>query len=212
MISRVGCTLAAMSAHRIPLGQRGRWRVTRWDHDGEATLSGRNAPPGPYTSLIRLTECGRVQSAVMSDDPVELRRHLDFVLRARGRVLVTGLGLGCVVRGLQANPRVDHIDVVERDAEVISLVSDHTPHERAALYLADALEFVEDNDELEWDFAWHDLWTDPEEGEPALPIVHQRLMLALRGRVGWQGAWNYPRYLQRLLRELFPSARAWASA
>jgi hypothetical protein len=36
----------------------------------------------------------------MNDFPQELKKHLDFVLRARGRVLVTGLGLGCVVRGL----------------------------------------------------------------------------------------------------------------
>jgi spermidine synthase len=50
----------------------------------------------------------------MEDTLSELRRHTPIFMRAKGRLLVTGLGLG-VVRGLLAKPEVEHIDVVEID-------------------------------------------------------------------------------------------------
>lgn len=148
----------------------------------------------------------------MSDDEIELRRHLEFVLHARGRVLVTGLGLGCVVRGLAAVGAVESIDVVERDADVIHLVGPYlwdplTSEIPVRIHCADALDFVRRRRHRRWDFAWHDLWTDEAQGEEALPIVHQRLLLELRGRVGWQGAWAFPRDVRRVLRVRFPDTR-----
>jgi hypothetical protein len=56
---------------------------------------------------------GRVYEVVMEDSPRELRRHLPIWMHAHGRVLVTGLGLGCVVRGLLASPHVEYIDVAK---------------------------------------------------------------------------------------------------
>lgn len=53
---------------------------------------------------------------VMSDDPRELRKHLPALRVASGRVLVSGLGLGCVVRGLLACSAVTLVGAARRSA------------------------------------------------------------------------------------------------
>src|SRR4051812_44820827 len=56
-----------------------------------------------YTLLERATLATMHRDfgeCVMEDSARELRRHLPVLLVARGRVLVSGLGLGCVLRGL----------------------------------------------------------------------------------------------------------------
>lgn len=133
---------------------------------------------------------------VMADNPIELRKHLAFALAARGRVLVTGLGLGCVLRMLQCNPRVTHITVVEVCEHVIRLVWPHTSHDRVELVQADARKYVAETAER-FDCAWHDLWTDTDAGEPHLQLLHNRLLLQLRDRVPLQGAWEYPAKCRR---------------
>lgn len=213
MTERVAATLRAMRASAIPEAESGLWRIRKFEPCRPTkNANGQTIPPGRYTALSRTTlaTLHTDGASVMSDDPVELRRHLDFVLRARGRVLVTGLGLGCVLRGLLQNPRVESIDVVERDRDVLALVRPYLAADRYRIHEAEALAWVRDCRGSTWDYAWHDLWSDVERGDPHLAITHQRLILALRGRVEFQGAWSFPRYLQRLLRERFPASRAWA--
>jgi hypothetical protein len=97
---------------------------------------------------------------VMEDSHHELARHLPIWLNARGRVLVTGLGLGCVVRGLLANPAVTHIDVVEIDPDIIRVVwPEFQREERCLIREGDALNMTWPPGTF-WDYAWHDLWTD----------------------------------------------------
>lgn len=213
MMERVAETLEAMRASAIPEAESGLWRIRKFEQRRPTkNANGQEIPPGRYTALSRVTLATLHTEgvSVMSDDPVELRRHLDFVLRARGRVLVTGLGLGCVLRGLLQNPRVDSIDVIERDSDVIALVRPHLDFDRYRIHEAEALAWVRERKGETWTVAWHDLWSDTDRGDPHLAITHQRMILALRGRVEFQGAWAFPRYLQRLLREQFPTSRAWA--
>lgn len=208
--------LRAMSARHIPCGESGLWKIDRRDFTSPwapMLVDGRERPPGIYTFLWRYTmsSAHREGECVMSDDPIELSRHLEFVLQARGRVLITGLGLGCVLRGALANPAVDHVDLVERDPHVIRLVWPHCDQERVTLHQADALEWLR-TERGTWDAAWHDLWSDPDAKEERLSVTHQKLILELRGRVGWQGAWALPRHIRRVLREQLPDARAWGNA
>lgn len=133
-------------------------------------------------------------ACVMEDSPIELAKHLPIWLRARGRVLVTGLGLGCVVRGLLASRDVTAIDVVEIDPAIVDVVGrEFEPaFPRVQLHQGDALAL-----ELpgSWDYAWHDLWTD---GAEHLQVLHSKLFLRFAGRARWQGAWEFPRYLRKL--------------
>lgn len=196
--------LAAAKASAIPEGKQGLWWVRKVsialplevDH-GERKVA---IPPGTYTNLYRLTIATLHRTAgecVMNDMPDELHKHLGFMLRASGRVLVSGLGLGCVVRGLLVNPKVTHITVVEKSSDVIALVFPYMPTDnRLQIIHADVFEFAESTTE-QFDCAWHDIWTDESEGEPHLAVAHCKLMALLRDRVTKQGAWAFPRECAR---------------
>lgn len=153
--------------------------------------------PHVLTSLNRWTEATLHQGhgeSVMSDDPKELRKHLPVVLRAHGRVLVSGLGLGCVVRGLLANERVEHIDVIEIDADVLSMMAPaFASQPRVQIHQGDALTYRWPRG-TRWDFAWHDIWSE----DTSLPILHSQLFARYQHLAPWQGAWGMPRWIFRL--------------
>ena len=130
---------------------------------------------------------------VMEDTPFELNNHLDFMLKAKGHVLVTGLGLGCVIRGMLANGHVDHVTCIERSQDVLDLVAPHMPAtDRLEIIKADALEWTKGTTQR-FDCAWHDIWTDRDVGEPHLAQSHTSLIKNCAPKVNFQGAWAYPR-------------------
>ena len=139
---------------------------------------------------------------VMEDSRPELLRHMPIWRAAAGRVLVTGLGLGCVVRGLLATRTVESIDVVELDSDILRIVgAEFAGNDRVTLYQADALTWTWPAGR-QWDFAWHDLWT--EAGDKALQTQHMELLSRFFEAVGRQGAWALPRALRLPLSRRFP--------
>lgn len=133
---------------------------------------------------------------VMEDSKQELKRHLPIWLSARGRVLITGLGLGCVVRGLLANPDVEHIDVVEIDKGIMRVIGREFAHSpKVSLHLGDALKF-EWPAGTRWDCAWHDIWC---EGK-GLQFLHVELLGRFKKMADRQGAWMLPRVAGRVIR------------
>jgi hypothetical protein len=139
----------------------------------------------------------------MEDSAPELRRHLPIWMRASGRVLITGLGLGCVVRGLLANPQVSYIDVVEIDADILRVIGkEFRKSSRIKLHHRDALT-IEFPKYKKWDYAWHDLWM--EEGNSKLQVLHAELMARFRERVRYQqGAWAFPRDMKKFWGRFYP--------
>lgn len=202
--------IAAMRATDVPAPQeRGLWYIQR-----QAFADLKLAPgletwwlrqygydaypdyPRVTTSLYRWTDATLNQGygeCVMSDDPRELRRHLPVVLSATGRVLVTGLGLGCVLRGLLRQPSVTHIDVIEVDAGVLEMVAPSFNGEsRLTIHHGDALTHRWPAG-ARWDFIWHDVWSD----EPETQLVHAELLLRYRRMGSQHGAWGFPRWMKR---------------
>lgn len=152
-----------------------------------------------YTLLTRATmatlhlEDGEV---VMEDSRRELRKHLPIWLRAKGNVLVTGLGLGCVVRGLLASPHVAQITVVEIDPDILRVVGrEFLGDPRVRMIHGDAFK-VQLRDSF--DFAWHDLWT---EGERNLQCLHADLLMRFHPQAKRQGAWELPRWFKHRMPE-----------
>jgi hypothetical protein len=203
--------LKAMRADGVPAGKSGFWTVRKVNITEESNRlfpadalhanAGKLPPPGRYTYLLRWTNDTLFKShgeLVMNDFPGELKKHLEFVMKARGRVLVTGLGLGCVVRGLLARGLVDSIDLVERDTDVIELCGASVADPRVKIHVADARKELPPG---RFDYAWHDLWSDPDRDEPHLQVTHFKLMRKLMDRVGLQGAWAMPRKLTRRIPE-----------
>lgn len=198
--------LTAMKADSVPNSWSGLWYITKANLT-EATPNIRHGkavvvPPGNYTFLYRLTDatlyCDPPGEVVMEDTPFELQTHLGFVMQARGNVLVTGLGLGCVIRGLLANPNVKHITCIENSVDVLKLVSPYMPKERLTIIEADALEWTAKNKE-KFDCAWHDLWTNRGDGEPHLDLWHATLIMNCRKTIKHQGAWAFDKQIKKRL-------------
>jgi hypothetical protein len=198
--------LQMMRAELIPVGWCNYWFIKKafisiatptFRYGKAVTL-----PEGLYTFLHRITDDTMYKATpgevVMEDTPFELRTHLGFVMRARGRVLITGLGLGCVIRGLLANPNVEHVVCIENSPDVLQLVAPHMPKDRLSIIEAEALEWTAKNQES-FDCAWHDLWTDRGSGEPHLDLWHSQLLINCKRFVKQQGAWAFPREGKRKL-------------
>lgn len=201
--------LTAMRADSIPAGERGLWSVVK----GEITQKKSDEsiwmvkagkmkeplPVGHFTWLYcrnMATMMEKHGEVVMNDFPDELRKHLQFIMRASGKVLVGGLGLGCVVRGLLARGRVESIDVVERSQSVLDLCEASVADPRVRIQKRDAINgFIKGGP---WDFAWWDLHSA--DGEPHLQVSHMQLFGMFHGRVRkQQGAWAMPRHHRRAL-------------
>lgn len=160
------------------------------------------APFNNYTALLRPKPHDPIGEVVMEDSPRELRKHLPILMQGKGRILITGLGLGCVVRGLLTKPEVSHIDVVEIDPQIVSLAGEEFRADgRVTIHLGDALT-------MKWkfgasfDYAWHDIWT--ERGEQHLQVAHGLLITKYDQHCPVQGAWNFPRPAKRAYGRLRP--------
>lgn len=183
----------------VPEGECGRWRVERFTV-GEREFSqvisamkyGRSVPGGTYTALKRGGK------TIMSDTPDEIRDFLGFTRRARGRVLVHGLGLGVLLKALLAKESITAVDVVEASAEVLELVGPtYAADPRVSLHHGDAYTFQFPAG-VRWDCAWHDIWDDIcTENLEGIGRLHRRY----GRRVEWQDSWVRDLLVSRRRRE-----------
>lgn len=201
-----------MKADAIPEGWEGLWFVMK-QHIPQDTTGNRFGkqvfvPAGTMTYLRCITDSTIFAQPpgdlVMEDSNYELQTHLGFVMRAFGSVLITGLGLGCVVRGLLANPKVEHVTVIENSPDVLKLVAPHMPTERLTIIEAEALKWTATNKQP-FDCGWHDLWTNRDAGEPHLDMWHTALLMNCRRTIKQQGAWALNRTIKReMVKHGFP--------
>lgn len=192
---------AARCPRSMPTGEFGMWTFARqhvpdWDIARPRVGADSLMVLGHYTEAKAHQQFGDI---VMEDSAEELRKHLPIWMKARGRVLVSGLGLGCVVRGLLLNEAVRRIDVVEISPTIMEIVgAEFLANPRVRLHQADALK-IEWPADVGWDYAWHDIWTHEGNGAP-LHKLHLDLLFRYRGRVTReQGAWALPREIKRML-------------
>jgi len=133
---------------------------------------------------------------VMDDHDGELLRHMEAVLAARGRVLKTGLGMGCFIRMCLLKPEVAHIDVIEINPAIAAhFGAEFKGNPRVTIHVMDAFDFPTEG--RSWDFIWHDIYTD---GNDGLHVAHAALMTKFLDTSGSQGAWMFPREFKRLAR------------
>lgn len=125
---------------------------------------------------------------VMSDNDKELERHIPAVLAASGRILKTGLGMGCFIRMCLSLGEVEHIDVVEIRKDIIDhFGAEFKDDERVTIHHADAFDF--DLSHGPWDFVWHDIYC---EGNYGLQELHAKLIKRFAPVSALQGAWAFP--------------------
>lgn len=160
-------------------------------HNGDAFLFDSMSVAGMHL----VDDSGYGGYTIMDDSNRELRKHLAAVHAATGRVLKTGLGFGCFVRGCLLNPDVEHVDVIEVDPDIAEHFGrPFRGNPRVTIHVADAFKFPLEG--KYWDVAWHDIYCD---GNDGLQLLHVRLMAMYRNHVGKQGAWANPRWVGRLV-------------
>jgi len=189
----------------IPEGELDGIRVERFTvSDFSSGMSfiknpGRGVPAGEYTRLIE----GK-HHIWMSDTPAEWWDHWPIIDRLRAptskRVLINGLGLGMVIQAALDHEHVEHVDVVESDKRVISLVGPYyTIDERVTIHHADAFEQSKTwPKDTRWNLAWHDIWADLcEDNLQEMFKLHR----SYGRRVDWQGSWGKEDLIRQRIRE-----------
>lgn len=183
----------ALVAPWLPEGTCGRWSVRRRIVSGDRRLwyamggyrDDATSPPGDYTELWQKTPAGEFRR--MTDDVYFMRGFLDFHQRARGRVLMTGLGLGMAASWLAQKPEIELIDVVEIEQDVIELVAPHLPSKKINVVRGDAYSL---SPRLRYDYVWHDCFVER-------PANVEALYMRYADRSPYQDHWRPDR--------LFPS-------
>lgn len=97
---------------------------------------------------------------VMSDTPVEMADHEEFVRKASGVVLIAGLWIGMVANAVAKKDSVSKVVVVEINNNVIKLVK-WTLHKKIEVVQSDIFKFHSDD---VFDYWWFDIWTPISDG------------------------------------------------
>lgn len=175
---------------------------------------GRWCPPGEYIRLMLPRDKNQEHMdddqcvddfwyTMMSDTADEANDHADVIHAAwsfGGRVLIHGLGLGCVLNAILASPLVEHVDVVEVNADVIALVG---PYFQGAV--DDGRLTIHHDSCLTkrwpphttWSVVWHDIWSMISEDNllhdhrAEWGISYATMHRKFGGRCWWQGSWGW---------------------
>lgn len=171
-------------------------------------------PDNPRDRLVRVVMGqGSEWQTLMSDTPDEINDHEHVIEHATGRVLIHGLGIGCVIAALHVKPEVEHIDVVEIDPEVIAMTGHfYADLPKVNLVQGDAMTY-EWPKGARWDYVWHDIWAaiaednlDAEEAEYG--ISYGMMFERFKRRADMQGAWGFAQAVQKAQRSQVEKAEA----
>jgi hypothetical protein len=159
----------------IPSGNSGVWTVdSKMADQEEAALHNlrqkmseqrRFVEPG----VIKRLMCNN--NIVMSNSLSELVDHDELMIKARGNILITGLGLGIIAFMLSRNPKVHSIMIIEQSSDVIKLI-----FPTLKKWAGCAIQVKQGNafdyykllkTEKFFNYGWHDIW--PTLGNENLP-------------------------------------------
>ena len=115
-------------------------------------------------SYLALTEGNNIW---MSLNPNEIETMKPFINKAKGNVLVLGLGMGYVPFMMALKQEVKNITIIEKDPEIIGLFNSlilpsFKNKEKIRIIEDDAINYVRKNNKFDYIFA--DLWHSPEDG------------------------------------------------
>lgn len=109
----------------------------------------RGIPEGEYVLL-------KGPSVLMSNTPMEQRTNREFIDKANGDVLIGGLGIGLIILPIQDKENVKSITIIEKNKEVIELVSEQLPlNNKVNIIHSDIFNFMPDK---KYDTIYLDIW------------------------------------------------------
>jgi len=176
----------------VPEGESGIWSVKKFVVSEEESKwnslrsminhSGRFVPEGTYTKLIRNN------TIVMTDTPDEIRDLRFAIYKAKGHVLVNGLGLGIFVDLILKKPEVEKVTVIEISQDVINLVGTYLNElygDRLEIIHSDAFEYKPPKN-IRYNAVWHDIWDDIcSDNLKYMTKLHRKYCR----KSDWQGSW-----------------------
>ena len=176
----------------VPDAKRGKVVVETYDvmEDDmvEIMKYGRGAPKGKYKRLLINGRC------IMSNTPDEIKDFSRFVSRAKGSILINGLGLGVILKALLSKADITDITVVEISEDVIELVGPtYLSDRRVSIINADAFEFKPPKGKR-YNAVWHDIWNYiTSDNLPEMSRLHRKY-----GRIAdYQESWCRDRCKQK---------------
>lgn len=152
-------------------------------------------------SYVRLYVSGRL---MMSDTDAERSSNLEVVHRAKGQVLIAGLGVGMILCPILAKQGVQSVEVVEASPDVIQLVEPSLKKvpgaDKLQVIEADILTWKPTSGR-KWDVIYFDIWPDIcLDNLPQMQLLHRRFGRH-KNPGGWMGSWEHNRLLRERGRE-----------
>lgn len=146
--------------------------------------------PGDYTWLKH-----DVHGVVRINSVSDFFNMQDCLRRAKGSVLLNGVGMGNFLTGVLDNPAVTLIMVVEKDKDLFKLVCEDAkkrePTDRLQIFNADPVEWwppqVDKWTREQWSVVWNEMW-HLKNGDVASEI--NRMKRKYARRCDFVGAWR----------------------
>ncbi len=167
--------------------KKGEWSIKKFKVELDMTnlrlmRDYRGCFPGKYT-MLRHNRYG----IVMSDTTAEIGDHYEAWRRANGRVLIHGLGLGCFLQACLSKSSVDHVDVVEIDKDVISLIAPHFKKDKRVVIHHDDCFTKKWSKDAYWNVIWHDVWNNIcSNNKKEMEKLHRKFAR----KCDWQDSWS----------------------
>jgi len=152
--------------------------------------------PGTFVRLVDKEK----KEIVMSDTQMEQDTCIEYVNKARGEVLVAGLGIGLTLIPVLLKPEVDSVTVIEIDPYVIDLVlpqlREWFSKDEERIYCFDKLAIIS-NDIMQWnsvsiyDTIFFDIWNDISlDNLENMHCLHE-CFAEFIDPSGWMDSWMY---------------------
>lgn len=139
--------------------------------------------PGTYA---RLHVNGEL---VMSDTQMEQRTNRTLVYKAKGDVLIAGLGLGMVLLPILQKKEVETVVVVEKSQDVIDLIRPQLGYEDKLFVFQGNIDTWKPEPSWRFDTIYFDIWSDISTGNlKQMSMLHKRFCRRLN-KGGWMGSW-----------------------
>ncbi len=118
-----------------------------------AAIRRESISPGSYVRLYVN------EQLMMSNTTMEQNTNREVIHRAKGDVLVAGLGIGLILVPILAKLEVDTVTVVEKYQDVIDLVAPRIQHPKLTVVCADIMAWNPPPDQ-KFDTIYFDIWPD----------------------------------------------------
>lgn len=135
------------------------------------------------------------EGTMMSDHPSETITNQDFIDKAKGDVLVFGLGLGLIIFPLLNSPDIKSITIVEMDPHlpkvVGGIISPHDLHKKVKIEVGDAFTYFEKMNDERYDTIYFDIWAKIDDNSFSdMDKLHSLYKKYLRSN-GYLNSWCY---------------------